>query len=182
MQRKVFALLTFILCTSAFASSGGGAHHEPSIKDLMWPAINFVALFGSLIFLTKNKISQAFTSSAQNVEQMITFSEQKDREAQIKLDMLQKKLESFETQRQRVFQEAQEDLEKFTRVLGDETNNEMNRIKRDAENKLETEKKQALSELNSELLDHVIGNAKKQIAENRGYKEKAAEKLLSSIH
>lgn len=184
MIRLGFTCLSLMISLGVMASSEGGhqAAHHPSIADLAWPAVNFVVLVVGLIYILRKPLSEGFTKKSSEVEKLINYAQEKDKEAQIKLDMYEKKLASLDSQQQKINQEMNEDFEKFKQTLMLETENEKTRLQRDIENKFESEKKKLLSQINSELLDNVINEAKKQIAGNGEFKKKATEKMLSSLH
>lgn len=156
-------------------------HHEVSVWDLKWPFVNFMILIFGIIAMTKKKLSDYFLGYSGEVEKLINYAQEKDKEAQIKLEMFQKKLENFEQQKHKIEQETKQDLEKHEAQLQFELKNEMDRIVKDNENRLETEKKLAIGRVYSELAEKIVNNAKTRFLENKELKDKATEKILSQI-
>lgn len=175
----LFYIGLFFFPLLAMASESG--HHEISVWDLKWPFVNFLILFFGIFVLSKKKLSDYFSNYSGEVEKLVNYAQEKDKEAQIKLDMFQKKLENFEHQKQKIEQETKQDLEKHEAQLQFELKNEMERITRDNENRLETEKKLAMGRVYSELAEKIVNNAKTKFFQNKDLKDKATEKILSQI-
>lgn len=119
--------------------------------------------------------------NSEEVENLYNMAEEKSKEAQIKLDEYTKKLDSLDSEMSRILQNAEEDGTKFDAAQKAETQSSIERMKRDAANKIESEKNEMVRQLNSSLLDEVISKAKTEINGNNEYKTKATKKLLSNI-
>ncbi len=164
-----------------FANENQEGHRQVSVMDLKWPLFNFIILMIGIIFLGKKKISASFTKLSLDVEKLINYAQEKDREAQLKLEMFQRKIENFEQQKQKIDQETKQDLEKYeTQIQLDFKNESLRRIK-DAESKLENEKKLVLKKLYNELIDKVVENTKNKFLKDKNLKNKATEKILLQI-
>jgi F-type H+-transporting ATPase subunit b len=174
-------LIIFMLPALAFAASGGDAHHEPSIMDLIFPAINFCLVFGFIILKVKKPISEAFTQNSKDVEALYSLADEKYKEAQIKYDSYAKKLEQLEFEIKRINESSEEDAKKFAAMAKQETTQTLARMDKDAQNKLESDKNQLVTKLNNELLDKVIDQAKKSISDDKELQSKATSKLVSSL-
>jgi F-type H+-transporting ATPase subunit b len=177
-MKNLLTLSLVIISSNVYAAGAAGGGH---ISDLMFPAINFFLLFGFIIFKMKKPISDSFTRNSEEVENLYNIAEEKSKEAQIKLDEYTKKLDSLDSETSRILQNAEEDGTKFDNTQKAETFSSIERMKRDAANKIESEKNEMVRELNSSLLDEVITKAKTEINGNNEYKTKATRKLLSDI-
>lgn len=179
--RKFFFVICFVSPIMLLAEEDHGAHHEVHFYDLKWQVVNFAILFVGLAYLTRKKIAAHFDNYSSEVEKLINYAQDKDREAQIKLEMFQKKIETFEQQKQKIDQDTKQDLEKYEAQTQLDFKNETNRVMRDAENKLETEKKLILSQLYTELVQKVVENTKEKFVNDKVLKEKATDKIISQI-
>lgn len=178
-MKTYFTIILFFLSINGFAAEEGhGAGH---ITDLIYPAINFTLLFGFIFFKVKKPLSDAFSSNSEEVENLFNMAEEKSKEAQIKLDMYLKRIESLDSEMAKISRTADEDSEKFARTQKDETTQAIKRLKKDAQGKMESEKNEMVRNLNSSLLDQVIFKAKTEINSNSEFKSKATKKLLSNI-
>lgn len=176
-MKNLLTLSLVLISSNAYAAGAGGGH----ISDLMFPAINFFLLFGFIFIKMRKPISDAFTRNSEEVENLYIMAEEKSKEAQIKLDEYTKKLESLDSEMSRIIQNAEEDGTKFDSAQKAETHSSIERMKRDAANKIESEKNEMVRQLNSSLLDEVISKTKTEINGNNEYKTKATKKLLSDI-
>lgn len=176
-MKNLLTLSLVLVSSNVFAAGAGGGH----ISDLMYPAINFFLLFGFILIKIRKPISDAFTKNSEEVENLYNMAEEKSKEAQIKLDEYTKKLEALDSETSRILKNAEEDGSKFDQAQKQETFASIERMKRDAANKIESEKNEMVKQLNSSLLDEVISKAKTEINSNQEYKTKATQKLLSDI-
>lgn len=178
-MKNIITLLVLLSSASLFAAGdGGNAGH---ITDLIYPAINFSLLFGFIFFKLRKPISDAFSKNSEEVESLFNMAEEKSKEAQIKLDMFTKKIESLDSDMSRILKNSDDDSDRFEKSQKEETINAIDRLKKDASNKIESEKNEMVRRLNSSLLDEVISKAKLEINSNNEYKSKATKKLLSDI-
>lgn len=170
--------ITFV--NVAFAAAGGG-YGEIHWTDIIHPWINFAIIFGFIGWKIKGMISDAFTKNAEEVESLYIVAEEKDKEAQIKLDALRKKFDQVESAKEKIIQNAMTDAEKFEAKYREEIESNIERLKREAANKVESEKNEMMRELNASLLEQVISKTKTSVKSNDEYRKKAAEKLLSEV-
>jgi F-type H+-transporting ATPase subunit b len=173
-------LLTLILTAVDVQASAGGAHGG-SISDLILPAWNFIPLSILLIALLRKPIRDGFNKNAADVESLYNVAEEKDKEAQIKLDMYEKKMSSLKVETDRVMKEAQARTEEFDKNSQIETEQIVQKMGVDAETKVTYEKEQAVRVVNASLVDEVIAKAKSKIKENKDFNTKATNKLVAEI-
>ncbi|ATH09441.1 hypothetical protein BIY24_16275 [Halobacteriovorax marinus] len=172
-------LIALILTVADVQAAGGG--HGGHISELILPAWNFVPLLIVMIVLLRKPISAAFTKNAEEVEALYNVAEEKDKEAQIKLDMYEKKMNSLKSESEKIMKETKEQIEKFEKQNAEETVNMIQKLNEDADQKVAYEKDQAVRAINASLVDQVISKAKSKINENKEYKDKVTNKLVSEI-
>lgn len=172
-------ILVMLLALSATAHAAGGGHGSPA--DLVWPAINFVALFGFLIFKLRKPISDMFDRQAKDVQETYEMAEKKDKEAQIKLETYQKKMSGFDRERQRVIDDSHKEADQLAANIKRETESTIQKLKVDAESKVVHEREQMTKQLNEGLVDEVIKRARQKIGGSKDYQNKVTEKLVSQV-
>lgn len=172
-------ILVMLLALSATAHAAGGGHGSPA--DLMWPAINFVALFGFLIFKLRKPISDMFDRQAKDVQETYEMAEKKDKEAQIKLETYQKKMSGFDRERQRVIDDSHKEADQLAANIKRDTESTIQKLKVDAESKVVHEREQMTKQLNEGLVDEVIKRARQKIGGSKDYQTKVTEKLVSQV-
>ena len=180
-KNKIKLLLILTVFSPMAVMASGAAHGEAHISDLMFPAINFILLFGFIGWKLKKPISAAFTKNSQDVESLYNLAEEKYKEAQIKYDSYAKKLEQLDSDISRIQKDTDQDVKSFTELTKKETEQTIKRMERDSSNKLESERNQLIMTLNKNLVDQVINKTKSTIADNKDYKTKATNNLVSSI-
>ncbi|PIK14311.1 ATP synthase F0 subunit B [Halobacteriovorax sp. JY17] len=173
-------LIALILTVANVQAAGGGAHGG-HISELILPAWNFIPLFLVMVVLLRKPISAAFTKNAEDVEALYNVAEEKDKEAQIKLDMYEKKMNSLKSESEKIMKETRGQIEEFEKASATETVELIEKLNIDADQKVAYEKDQAVRSINASLVDEVIAKAKSKINENKDYKDKATNKLIAEI-
>ena len=171
-------LLTLILTAADVQASSG---HGGSISELILPAWNLIPLLVVAMLLLRKPLSASFTKNSEDVESLYNMAEEKDKEAQIKLDMYEKKMTSLKLETEKMMTEARADAETNAASSLNETNEIIKKMEVDAVAKVAYEKDQALRNINATLVDEVIAKAKNKINENKDFKSKATQKLVAEI-
>ncbi|OUR92935.1 hypothetical protein A9Q84_20715 [Halobacteriovorax marinus] len=173
-------LLTLILAAVDVQASGGGGH-SAHISDLILPAWNFVPLVILMIVFLRKPLRESFNKNAEDVEALYNVAEEKDKEAQIKLDMYEKKMSSLKVESERVMKDAHVQTEQYQKHSLEETKHMIQKMGEDADSKVAYEKKQAIRDVNASLVDEVIAKTKSKIKENKDFKTKVTNKLVAEI-
>ncbi|MDD0854740.1 ATP synthase F0 subunit B [Halobacteriovorax sp. GB3] len=171
---KVILSLT-LLVSNAYAAGDSG------IGSLLIPALNFVVFAAIIILAVKGPMRKMFDENAVKVKELFTHAEEKDKEAQIKLDMYEKKMSTVESEVEKIFTEVKQDAVNFEEKYLKEVEEQIGKMTKDAHAKVESEKNAMLRELNASLVDEVIANAKSKIDANKEYKTKATNNLVAKL-
>lgn len=175
---KLSLLAVFLFLRSELAFAG---YEDESIWDTLHPWLNFVVLFGFIGYKLKPIISNGFTKNSEDIEGLYVVAEQKDKEAQIKLEMFTKKVHTLESSHEKILAQAKEDLKKFEKSYAEETDGNISRLKKDAVLRVQAEKEQMIQQLNTNILNEIITAAKKDIRADKSKQTKATEKLLQDL-
>jgi F-type H+-transporting ATPase subunit b len=171
---KYLALL--VLQGTAFAAGGAG-----SITDLIVPAGNFLIVFGFIAFKLKGPVKRMFDENSVKVKELVELAQERDKEAQIKLDMYEKKMNGVESEVNTIIETAHKDSQSFEKNYLDEVKDTMAKISRDTDSKLESEKNNMVKMLNSSLLDEVIAKAKTKLVSDSSLSKKTTDNILSKL-
>lgn len=174
-----YLFLAFGLATKAY-SSGDGAHG--SVSDLIAPAVNVVLLFGFLAWKLKKPMSEHFTKMATDISNTLERASLKSKEAKMMLENEEKKIANLASEIKTINQQADTDVVNFEKKLAKETEEKTHKLKTDATNKIQADKKAVMDELNAELLEQVVSKAKSTIKGNKDYQSKASSKLLQGLN
>jgi F-type H+-transporting ATPase subunit b len=181
MKSKVLYSFMFAALMSSVALAAGDAHHEPSIKDLLAPAVNFIVLVGFLVWKLKTPMKDMFDKKAADVKSLMDSAAQKNRDAEERLKTLQAKMANLGSELTKIQNDYEGDVVNFTKVTAEETQATIARTKRDFENKLSGEKNELVEKLNEDLLDSVIAKAQQAISANSDMKTRATSKIVSEL-
>jgi len=180
MKRSIFfSLTTLVIATSVFAAGDSG--HHPSVFDLKYNFVNFILFAALIIWGIKKPLEAFFKSSAELIQERCNYSELKDKEARIKLDMYREKNENILGEIDKVKREAEEEVDAYKNGAEKETSETIARMERDNENKLNYEKDMMVREINSTLVDKVINGAKEKVKGDNKLKNEISKKLVSQI-
>lgn len=175
---KWFLLL---IPTLAFAAGSGGAHHEPSVKDVLWPAFNFCLLFGFLGWKMRKPLSKSFTRNAEMVEETYIQAEKDSNEAAGRIEEVQTKMNSFDSVREGLVHELKDELSDFRARSTEETKLQISKMKSDNVQKIDYEKLQLTQELNAEIVDQIISKTKETIANDSKLRSDVTGKLIAGL-
>lgn len=171
----------FIALTATAVAAESGAHHEPSIKDLMYPAINFAVLAGFLIWKLTKPMKEMFDKNASEVESLMNSAAQKNKDAEERLKTLTAKMSNLSSEVTKIQNDYESDVKTFTQTHAEETQAHITRTQRDLDKKLEGEKNELVEKLNEDLLNNVIAKTKQTINGNADMKTRATSKIVSEL-
>ncbi len=177
MNKLFLVLLSLIVTTEIFAAGGGTG----TIMDLRFPAINFILLFGTLGFILRKPLKEMFDKNAEDVTSLFGLAEEKDKEAQIRLEEYKRKLDNLESEKNKIIAEAEQSADNFSKTHAAETDELIVRLHSDAKGRVEGESAQMNRNLSATLLDEVINKVKEKINGDKGLQDKATKKLVSQI-
>ena len=173
-----YALLALTTVSKALAAGGGHGGH---LSDLIAPAVNVSILLGVLAWKLKGPLANYFSSQADEVANTLERVNLKSKEAAIMLETEEKKAMNLAAEVKSIHQQAESDVATYEKNLSRETEDKTQKLKVDANNKLQADKKAALDELNAELLNQVIAKTKETIKTNKDYQSKVSSKLLQRL-
>ena len=177
MKLSLIFLSTLFIATETFAASKGTG----TLVDLKWPAVNFILLFGTLGYLLRKPVRAMFDKNAEDVTALFGLAEEKNKEAQIRLDEYNKKINNLESEKSRILKEAEQNANTFSKEHSTETDGLISSLHVDAKSRIENEKVQMSRNLNSNLLDEVISRVKNKVSGDKAMQEKATKKLVSQL-
>ncbi len=176
---KTFLKYSFMF--TALASTAMAGKGEPSITDLIYPAINFIVLFGFIVWKFKKPMAEMFNKKAEDVKSLMTAAAEKSKAAQDRLSSLQNKMKNLDAEVAKIRSDYESDASTFAKNQAAETLLVIARVKRDLENKLEGEKNELVSQINMDLINKVIAQTEETIKGNADMKMRATQKIVSSL-
>lgn len=170
-----------LLLIASVEASSGSSHHEASISDLFYPVLNFGVLFLFLFIKFRKPLSEMFKKNAADIKAQFTHAMDKDKQAQIKLDMFQKKMNGLQSDLKRISNEAVTDGENYSVRRAKENALAIEKSKSDAQVKVKVEKDVMIAGINTALVDEVINLTKSAISGNSQNQKNATDKLIKSL-
>ncbi len=175
-----YSFMFAALSSQAFAAAKGG-HHEPSIADLMYPAINFAVLAGFLFWKLKKPVIEMFNKKHDDVKSLMNSAAEKNKAAQERLNSLQAKMKNLDSEVAKIKSDYEADANNFAKTQASETQATIARVKRDLENKIEGERNELVEKMNQELINKVIEKTQETIKGNADMKTRATQKIVSEL-
>lgn len=173
--------LLLALIISNITLAAGGEYHGGHLKDLLVPAINFTIVFGFMAWKIIPMMKNSFVEKADSVKDLVEFAAKKDAKAQQELSASKSKLDNIENEKETIITNAKKDGERFEENFVSEIKASMEKMEKDSEHKLESEKKMMLKNLNESLLDEVISKTKNKIHSDSNLSNKATSNLISRL-
>lgn len=166
------------IASKAWSSADGG---HGSAADLIAPAVNVAILAGFLIWKLKAPLKSHFDKQAEDVSNTLERASLKTKEANTMMENENRKLANLSQEVKTINQQAETDVLTYEKNLSKETEEKTQKLKTDANSKIQADKKSMLDELNAQLLDQVISQAKQTIKSNKDFQNKASSKLLKGM-
>jgi F0F1-type ATP synthase membrane subunit b/b' len=167
--------------TKVYAETGHGGGHHASITSLIAPAINVAIFFGFLFWKLRAPLAEYFANQSKQVANTLERANLKSKEAQIMLEGEKRKLNNLPNEIKSIQQQSEADIVNFEKNLSKEVEDKTQKLKADANAKIQADKKALLDELNAELLNQVISKTKSTIKKNKDYQNKVSTKLLQGL-
>ncbi len=176
MKLMLIALITVVISGVAFAAGDGhGA------TTLIAPATNVFILLVALVFVLKKPAREFFASKSSTVSEMIERASSKAKEAEAMMEIQKKKTSNVDEEIKTLKQESEKLLKEFETAYTADVQERIKNMKVDADNKIESEKKELVEELNANLLDLVVAKAKTQIKADASLGTSATEKIIKGL-
>ena len=135
-----------------------------AIDSTFWVAVSFVIFFGGLIYLkVPHKINEILNKLILDIKNEIDESEKLRTEARTLLDNAQKKLDSAESVKNEILEQAKKDGDKLIIELNDKFHKSSDLKKNLAENKISQMKENAIKEIKDASIKIAISSVKKII-------------------
>lgn len=170
---KVIAL--FLLSTSAFAAGAGGP------ADLIPSFFNIFLLIGLFVYILKDKLRSYFKTKSEDTASKVEMAAAKAKEAKFMMEREQKKMQAVDSEISSLKNDVSSQLGQFESDYKASVDHRIANLKTDAAQKIETERKDLLNDLNSTLLDQVIGKSKEILKANPELNTEAARKMIEGM-
>ena len=134
------------------------------IDSTFWVAVSFVIFFGGLIYLkVPHKINDILNKLISDIKNEIDESEKLRTEAKTLLDNAQKKLDTAQSVKNEILDQAKKDSDKLIIELNDKFHKLSDLKKNLAENKINQMKENAIKEIKDASIKVAVGSVKKII-------------------
>ena len=134
------------------------------IDSTFWVAVSFFIFFGVLIYLkVPQKINEILNKLILDIKNEIDESEKLRTEAKVMLDNAQKKLDTAQSVRSEILEEAKKDCDRLIIELNDKFHKSSEIKKNSAETKITQMKNTAIKEIKSASIKIAVDSVKKII-------------------
>ncbi|MBT4791903.1 MAG: hypothetical protein HON90_10055, partial [Halobacteriovoraceae bacterium] len=149
--------------------------------SLIAPAINVAILLGGLIYLLRTPARDFFASKSTTVAEMLERASSKAKEAEMMMEVQRKKASGVEAEVNALTTENAKVIKNYETEYALEVESRIEKLKEDAAQKIEAEKKELLGDLNSKLLDLVIAKAKTQIKSDAKLANNSTNNIIKGL-
>lgn len=178
-----WTLITIITAsiTTAYAAGASGEAHHASVGDLFAPTVNVGILIAVLVWKLKNPLKNYFTTKSEEISNTLERANLKSKEAHIMLESETRKLANLKNEIASIKHQSELEVLNYEKSLSKETEDKTQKLKVDANSKIQADKKYIMDQLNAELLNQVIQKTKTTIKTNKDYQNKVSSKLLQDL-
>ena len=117
MFAKTLVLISTVIASSVLMAAEGGEHGGGHYSELLPKIVNFGLVFGFMLWKIKKPVSEMFTKNSRDVSSLFQVAEQKDKEAQIKLETYERKLASVAAEKGKILENAQAEASAFEKKI-----------------------------------------------------------------
>lgn len=177
---KLLMILSSLLSFDAFSSGSTHAGHA-SPTDLIPAFINFTILFVVLFKLLKKPVSEFFKTKHAEIKSLVEAASIKAQDAQKMLEEQKKKSANLQSELKELESDSNKLIEDFQATYSNDVQERIVRLKEDTVAKISAEKKAGFDDLNKELLNEVVSQAKNQIRADKTLNKEASDRILEGI-
>lgn len=183
MSSVLFFFITLVFTTfKVWAEGHGGeAHAHVGPGSLIAPAFNFIVLFSFIIYKAKIPMKKSFEQKAKRISEILDRAGVKAKEAQVLLDISNKKLSDIDHETAAIMKNTEEDARKMAADSEKDIKEKTEKLKAEAIIRVETEKKNMISDLNKELINDVMKKTKGLITSNSAVQKSLNQKMAQEI-
>lgn len=175
---KAILILFFAIDTAMAA----GGYEQGPLSSLILPALNFGAVAIFLVFVLRKPMRNFFNKNAEDVVQLYYHAEEKEKEAEIKLNMYKAKLKNLASEKNKIKEMGQKEIEEFEKKTKEETALQLSKLDEDAKSKMDYEMTMMMRELNESLLDEVISKTKATVTGDSSMKSTITHRLSNEVN
>lgn len=168
-------IASLLISGTAVAAGGDGP------GSLVPAATNVTILACVLIYFLRLPAKQFFSSKSSTVSEMLERATSKAKEAEMMMDVQKKKILGAEDEINKIKADADKTIVNFGETYKAEVAERIVKMKEDAAQKIEAEKKELVDELNSKLLDLVIEKAKTQMKTDKALADNATKNIIQGL-
>ena len=172
----VFLVLNLIFVSIIFASSGGGEEGGALVKEYAYKIINFVLIFGIIIYFARKPIKNMLKQRAEMIEKTLKEAQEAKEVAQKALQEAQTRLQTKDKEIQEIISVSKQAGEQERQRLIEDSERLKERIFEQAKVNIEYELKGAKDAIKAEAVEIAMELAEKKIKEKLTKEEQ--EKLL----
>ncbi len=125
---------------------------------------------------------ESFDKNAEEVTFLAEQAENKNRQAQIRLDTYKKKIAAIKSEHQKMVKDMERERERYVIRAEREMQEYIDRLKQDFERKMIQEKRTLGNQINTAFIDEIMKKAKTVIAGDNALKEKVTQRLISHMN
>lgn len=176
---KLLIILSSILSFDVFSAGNTSGHGSP--MDLIPAFINFTILFVVLFKLLKKPVSEFFKTKHSEIKSLVEAASIKAQDAQRMLEDQKKKTSNLENELLEIEKDSNNLIDNFQETYKVEVSERIERLKEDTQSKINAEKKAGFDDLNKELLNEVVAQAKNKIKADKSLNKEASDRILEGI-
>lgn len=172
--------MKFILILApALVFAAGSGHGSPT--DLIPSFVNVFVLAALLIWKVGPVVVSYFNNQAKEVDAVMKRAETKAKEAAQMMAITSKKMSESDNEISTLKSNAQKQVEEFETLSNAEAKRKIERLAKDAELKIEAEKKNLSDSVNELLVSEVITKTKNKISSDAKLQSSTTQEILKGL-
>lgn len=168
-----------LLLAPTILFAAGSGHGSPT--DLIPSFVNVFVLAALLIWKVGPVVVSYFKNQSEEVDTVMRRAETKAKEASEMMARTSKKMSESDSEISTLKSNAQKQIEEFKASSSEEAKNKIERLTKDAELKIEAEKKNLSDSVNELLVAEVISKTKNKISSDAKLQSSSTQEILKGL-
>lgn len=178
MMKSFFIIVSQLILPTTLLAAGSG---DGSIFDLKFAVVNSVIFFGILYKALKTPLKNYFKNNSEEISSVFNRAQTKAKEAKLRLEMFEKKLNDSELEAQKIIDQAKKDSTALELERKAELGVRTQKMKEEAKIRMELERSASLNQLNKNLVEEVVEKARSMVSSDKKNQNGFSKKLLGEL-
>jgi F-type H+-transporting ATPase subunit b len=172
-------MIYWLILFPTIAFAAGDGHGSP--LDLIPPFINFILLFGFIIYKIKKPLGDFFVKKSHGIEETLKRAELKSHESKSLFELASKRLSSLPSEMSKLEAEVESETNQIIKGLKAEAEETKKKQETDLQRRIEAERNQKIKLLELNFLNEAMASVKSKLKNNSQMRSEISKNLSQGM-